>query len=75
MPFSFFTKKFNPKRDQTRKAASLSNLNLSHNEQRLDIDPEGNNMKVKIGENLLTFDSGDWVIGRLSFNYFADKLI
>ena len=65
MPLSFFTKKFNTKRDQNRKAVSLSNLNLSSNG---NFDSDGN-MNVKIGETLLSYDQGDWVVGKIIHLY------
>ncbi|ESN95273.1 hypothetical protein HELRODRAFT_179614 [Helobdella robusta] len=61
MPFSFLSNKFKPKKGPTRKAASLSNLNLSAEERKIDFRPDDGNIKVRLGENILHFERGDWV--------------
>ena len=62
--FSFLNNKFNPKRGPARKAASLSNLNLTAEEHKAEFGPDIKDIKVKLGDNLLSFESGDWIVGK-----------
>lgn len=62
--FSFLNNKFNPKRGPARKAASLSNLNITAEEHKAEFGPDIKDIKVKLGDNLLSFESGDWIVGK-----------
>lgn len=62
MIMPFFKNKFSPKRTPTRKASvSLANKDLSPKRIERELGPEVGPIKLRLGEQEATFDSGIWI--------------
>ena len=60
----FGSSKFSPKKGLPRKWPSLSNLNLDEQKTDLGLDYSGP-IKIKLGENEIFFEDGQWISGKI----------
>ena len=60
-----FGNKFSPKKSVPRKSPSLSNLNLDADQSAQEFGFDHGPIKIRLGNNEVTFEDGHWVSGEL----------